>query len=385
MYNIKAMKIGNTLFKLILLLTALVAGGESVRADKVVVFEDNFNSYENITAVKKVWTLSTYCSHPNYAGSSDNKALQIASSNDKATAETPSFDKLDTNKAILTFKLKSSNSTTNVLTIQGKGCYVDGGETTTRKTNEENVTIEITSKPDNSKWSIVFSAVKNGGCKIDDVVISVSASISLSPSCTDGTRYYGTYCNSNAFFVPSYLAVSEINVEDGKLCVTNYATGEVVPANTGVMVSSTSSGDHVVGLYTGGTSKLGDANMLKPSGDNYINSTQMAEGTATGTKFYRLTMHNGKQIGFWWGAENGAAFDLAANKAYLAVPDAAAARLQSLWLSDETESITGLNREATEDNQPVYDLQGRQIVTLKSANGKLQRGLYIVNGRKVVR
>ncbi len=218
------------------------------------------------------------------------------------------------------------------------------------------------------------------------VTIQDPATITLAEACTDGTKYYGTYSSSTPFVVPSDLTVSEIQVVDGKLQLSDYVTGNVVPANTGVMVSSETFGTHSVAPSgQTGTSKLGVNNMLKPSGDNDINSTQMAEGTATGTKFYRLTMHNGTQIGFWWGAENGAAFGLAANKAYLAVPATAAARLQSLWLSDETEGITGLNREATEDNQPVYDLQGRQIVTRKSANGKLQKGLYIVNGRKVVR
>ena len=248
--------------------------------------------------------------------------------------------------------------------------------------NAELLTITITEASASSK--IKFSTAKEEGCVIDDVEISYIPSITLSSLCTNGKRYYGTFSSSVAFVVPNHLTVSEIKVENDFLQVFDYATDDVVPANTGVMVSSNTAGDHSVEVTSGGTSILGDNNMLKPSGSG-ISSTQMAERMAEGTQFYRLTMHNGSQIGFWWGAEEGAAFDLGANKAYLAVPSTAAARLQGLWFSDESEGITGLSREVTDDKQPVYDLQGRKIVIRKSANGKFQRGLYITNGRKVVR
>ena len=188
--------------------------------------------------------------------------------------------------------------------------------------------------------------------------------ITLSADCTDGSKYYGTYSSTNAFAVPADLTVSEITVIDGEMLVEDYETGAVVPANTGVLVSSATSGNHSVSLGVGGTSVLGEDNMLLASsvamtGDNL---------------FYRLTMHNGTTIGFWWGAENGAAFSLAANKAYLAVPKAAAAR--SFWFGGNATDINGI--ENAELNSGVfYDLSGRRV-----ANPT--KGLYIVNGKKVV-
>ena len=44
------------------------------------------------------------------------------------------------------------------------------------------------------------------------------------------------------------------------------------------------------------------------------------------------------------------------------------------------------NSQLTIDNEEtVYDLSGRQIVNGKWSNGKWSRGLYIVNGKKVLR
>ena len=187
------------------------------------------------------------------------------------------------------------------------------------------------------------------------------SSITLNAACTDAGKYYATYSSDYAFFVPSDLTVSEISVAGGNLSVSDYATGAVVPAGTGVLVSSTSSGEHAITLTTGGTSVLGSDNMLKSSGDAGITAASM---TVADTKFYRLTMHNGSQIGFYWGAENGAAFDLGANKAYLAVPDEQAGLApMRFWLDEEEDNAT-------------------DIETIE-ANGKAVK--FIENGRLVIK
>ena len=67
---------------------------------------------------------------------------------------------------------------------------------------------------------------------------------------------------------------------------------------------------------------------------------------------------------------------------------AAAAQTQD-WNLDWTLRPTGIetitnNREPISNNY-WYDLQGRKIENRESANRKLQRGIYIVNGKKVIR
>ena len=147
-------------------------------------------------------------------------------------------------------------------------------------------------------------------------------SVTLASACTDGTKYYSTFSSSVPFKVPEDVTVSEIGISsEGKLVFEEYETGAVVPANTGVMVSATTPGKKTFTPAAGGTSVLGDNNCLRPSGFDISDITATAMAAADeDCLYYRLTMHNGSTIGFWWGAENGAAFTLAANKAYLAIP-----------------------------------------------------------------
>lgn len=209
--------------------------------------------------------------------------------------------------------------------------------------------------------------------------VSTTATITLASACTDGSLYYGTYSKGTAFVVPSDLIVSEISVFDGQLYIEDYDTDDVVPANTGVLVVSDVAGDHTVTLTTeAGTSLLGDDNMLKPSGDNGVTASDMAD---TDYYYYRLTMYNEKP-GFWWKSDNGAGFALAANKAYLKVPTSEAGTVASLasgfTLGDH--ETTGVNdvRSKTEDTRnEVYNLAGQRVT-------QPTKGLYIVNGHKVV-
>ena len=221
----------------------------------------------------------------------------------------------------------------------------------------------------NSSVSI-FNLGSGSSGRLEIVTITVNyvrvATITLASACTDGEgNYYGTYSNASAFKVPSDLVVSEIKVVDGKLSLSNYSTDDIVPANTGVMVASDEEGEHIIVLTSGGTSKLGSDNMLKASSVDMTGSN----------KFYRLTMHNGDTIGFWWGAENGAAFTIAANKAYLAVPEALAREGFAFDFGDATNIRSIGNEQLNNDN--VYNLAGQRVA-------QPTKGLYIVNGKKIV-
>lgn len=208
--------------------------------------------------------------------------------------------------------------------------------------------------------------------------------VNLAVACTDGTKYYGTYSNSSAFVVPSDLTVSTISVVDDKLALTNYATNDVVKANTGVLVSSTTSGNHIVILSDQEGTENSD-NMLKPSGDAGITAATM-EAADANCLFYRLTMHKDLYddtkplaIGFWWGAEDGAAFAINDGyKAYLAVPEAKARTAGfSLFGDGETTGVKDLKNSRIEELKSVYNLNGQRV-------SQPTKGLYIVNGKKTM-
>ena len=207
---------------------------------------------------------------------------------------------------------------------------------------------------------------------------ATTATITLASACTDGTKYFGTFSTNRAFVVPSDLTISAVKVENGKLAIMDYATDDVVPANTGVMVSSSTAGEHIVSFSTAIGSII-DGNMLKASGDAGLEAGGM-ESVAPDCKFYRLTMHNGTNIGFWYGAANGAAFDIAANKAYLAVPKITAAKISGFAFDESTTGIANLNvndNANIDANAPMYNLAGQRIT-------KAYKGVVIVNGKKVL-
>ena len=56
----------------------------------------------------------------------------------------------------------------------------------------------------------------------------------------------------------------------------------------------------------------------------------------------------------------------------------------SMAIEGDATGISTMHNSQCIMHNEVYDLQGRKIVNGKSVNGKLQRGLYIVNGKKVI-
>lgn len=209
-----------------------------------------------------------------------------------------------------------------------------------------------------------------------------TATILILEDCRDNKgMYYGTYSNSKAFKVSEGLNVAKVSIdENNKLIVTTYGTGTIVPANTGVMVSAEKPDNYSVELLDeDGNPDLKTGNMLRPTGDNGIAAADMAANDAN-CKYYRLTMHNKETIGFFWGAAEGAAFNLAANKAYLAVPVEQAAKIAGFNIGGgSTTSIAGITAGAGADGErKVYNLQGQRV------SGALAKGLYIIDGKKVI-
>ena len=223
-----------------------------------------------------------------------------------------------------------------------------------------------------------ITATIGGTCGFTEVKVyyQPTATINIAAACTDGDKCYGTYSNSKAFIVPADLTVYEVSVIGGEMLLEAYDTKDIVPANTGVLVAG-DAGDHNVVLTTGGISKLGADNMLRATGTG-IDAAAMSEADAN-CKFYRLTMHKGSQIGFFWGAENGAAFAVPANKAYLAVPNTEAGLVKGFRFGENTDAISEImSNGENEKMSAIYDLSGRRVV-------KPTKGLYIVNGKKVVK
>ena len=121
-------------------------------------------------------------------------------------------------------------------------------------------------------------------------------------------------------------------------------------------------------------------------GTNLLEGTRTNEGLTSSTKsdvyYYKLAIKDG-QPGFYWGAENGAAFQMTKpTTAYLAVPKSAVQ--QAAGLRIDLDAITGVKslemqvgKDLNDGDGQIYTLDGRRCTTVP------RKGMYIINGKKV--
>lgn len=181
---------------------------------------------------------------------------------------------------------------------------------------------------------------------------------------------YATYYHDFGYMMPEGVkggVVTDAKVEGTLVVDYKYGSGSVVPAKSALLLNGAKN-DYEVALKLEETSE--DVNLLKGTSYESLTTSDKA-----GAKFYKLANDKDKGIGFYWDAENGAAFTNSANKAYLAVAgEASAAKGFALGGVD-----TGI-KEVTEVGKmagKIYNLQGMQ-------QKGLQKGICIVNGKKFV-
>ncbi len=186
---------------------------------------------------------------------------------------------------------------------------------------------------------------------------------------------YATAYSDNAVILPEGLQAAVITgVADGKLTIDyRYNNGDVIPAGTAVLVKG-EAGAHDYNLATSdeqavaGNLLCGAASDVTTEGD--------------GCLFYMLSHDaEGENLGFYWAAEDGAAFTSKAGKAYLALPQAASAGVTGYALDG---TPVGIDQATTDTQAPaaIYTVDGRRVE--KTNVNDLPRGLYIVNGKKVI-
>ena len=203
--------------------------------------------------------------------------------------------------------------------------------------------------------------------------------------------YWATFSYSEPTFFPKAVTVNAITVADGRIIAnadifessTDVAIGDgtlsgvYVPANTGVLIKSSESNITCYVVANKSVSAIDESrNMLKPAPTNGGIFT-----SATDKIYYKLAYDDffaKKDLGFYYGADAGGAFYVKKETAYLAVPTAKAEGAKAFVLDDETNAINGIS---TRNNQAetVYNLNGQRVASMAKS------GLYIVNGKKVVR
>lgn len=193
------------------------------------------------------------------------------------------------------------------------------------------------------------------------------------------TEGYATYYNDKlGVTIPEGIdakcgVITDVN--NGALTINyRYAAGAEIPAGNAVLVKA-GKAMQIPLIVSKHTSNVIAENMLKgqaTTGDFIADPDY---------KYYKLAYNNyntKEGLGFYFGAENGGAFTVPAGMAYLAVPRSMA--VKCFLLDGSATGIEGIEAGQTaEAVKTVYTLDGRKVEAQK-----LPKGIYIVNGKKVI-
>ena len=165
-------------------------------------------------------------------------------------------------------------------------------------------------------------------------------------------------------------------IEEG----VSYEEGDVIPAGEAVIIEA-AAGQY--DLFEGTAYTAPDPDNLLHGDVDATNMTCFAASTPAGQlttdDYYYYGLANDVNIngvGFYWRAEGGAPFVNGENKAYLAVLKNDAAGVKAFFFGETTGIKAIENGQLTIDGA-VYNLNGQRV-------NPTQRGIYIVNGKKVV-
>lgn len=203
--------------------------------------------------------------------------------------------------------------------------------------------------------------------------------------------HWATFSYSEPTFFPEAVSVNAITVAKGTITTINDVfehssavtigeatlSGVYVPANTGVLIKSADADATCYVVANKTVAALQESqNMLKPALVGGGVFSPAADYT-----YYKLAYNDFSSrtgLGFYYGADAGGAFYVKAETAYLAVPTAIAEGAKAFVLDGETTAINGIS---TRNNhaEAVYNLNGQRMASMAKP------GLYIVNGKKVVR
>lgn len=213
--------------------------------------------------------------------------------------------------------------------------------------------------------SITFSGKK---FFIDEISIISEDFITIG-----STGYATLYYSGRAIKIPTGLTAYTMKVENGKIVKSSaYSEGETLPKATAVILRGKP------GKYNLDTSTeegITDSNNQLKGSDTKANTTGN-----NGDCFYMLANKDGEGVGFYWGAENGAAFLNGEHKAYLAIPktDTYGSAAKPCYVFAE-DAATAIGKTNGNETKPAsYTLDGRLCP-------RGAKGIVISNGRKTIR
>ena len=233
--------------------------------------------------------------------------------------------------------------------------------------NTNRVTVSYEAEP-----GTYYFTTSTGTLNALGVLFVPTTAIPMTREVTLGDTGYATFSASQNYILPEGLTayvVSSFDKENKKITMVST---DVIPACEGVVLKGTPNTTYTLTS----TEEMGSVakNMLVANLAEWNLST-----TSGGNTNFILVPDGAGSVKFAKSSGN-AEKPLAANKAYLQVPtgDLSGHELTISFADSETTGIGNLTPGLSQGEGVCFDLQGRKL------SGKPTKGLYIVNGKKVI-
>ena len=223
-----------------------------------------------------------------------------------------------------------------------------------------NLTVVTTGGNDNRMLDLVY-IVKTG-----DATTSVTTTLDNAGYATFASEYPLDLTTAN---MPAGVTAYKAAV-DGKTAKFT-AIDQTVPANTGILLKGAANAEVTINVVASGTTVEGNAFLVNEAGTTFSAETGY---------YYFAMKKNEADLTFATFAPGTLA--IPASKAYLKVAESNFTGGARLFVTFDEDETTGINEELRMKNEesstaPVYNLNGQRVA-------QPTRGLYIVNGKKIV-
>ena len=261
---------------------------------------------------------------------------------------------------------KEGAAVTTTLNFQSGSTSSEAAIATGSCTSGKKINIDLSELGSNYNTGYITVGTSTGLRIWDITVAYIPTDINVSI----GTEKYATFCDHlardfSASGITVYAAAATASSVE-----FDEVTDGIVPANTGVVLfSEDTKADVAIPVATSAASYDFSSNEMIG-----VNAKTLVAYAGEGSKKNYILANGASGVGFYKAKDAGA--NLAAHKAYLST-DAAAASRDFLGFEDETTGIEKV--EAVKQNAgEFYNIAGQRV-----ANPT--KGLYIVNGKKVIK
>ena len=274
--------------------------------------------------------------------------------------------------------LASSSETTKwIITFNNGNVEIDSYSTFSTDESDRGLVYQAQSK------AIKHYAVSNrGGRDYSNVQLYQKVTDLAISTLTNG---YATFVTDVPYVMPKGACGYAVTVapQAGVITKTDaYTEGQKVPAQTALLIGGALGTNYYPAV-------LKENVAATYSGENYMEGRRTAEGYTNSQKgvavyYYKLALNSERKPGFYYGATGGEAFKLTKpTTAFLAVPKSITP--VNGYLIDFDGEETGISTIAPTNGNAdgaIYNLNGiRMTQTLRN----LPKGVYIVNGKKVIK